>query len=149
MRTTMKSIVTLLLFVAGAPLAAAAPDLTGVWQSVDAQSGKPSALIRITEHNGEYVGHIERLLREPGQNPEPRCVNCKGALKDVPIVGLPILTGLRRKEGGYGGGTILDPEGGSSYDCEVSLAADGQRLHLRGYVGIPAFGRSFVWYRAQ
>ncbi|MBC7860986.1 MAG: DUF2147 domain-containing protein, partial [Burkholderiaceae bacterium] len=43
----------------------------GLWQSIDDVSGKPKALVRITENNGELQGRIEKLFRAPelDQNP--------------------------------------------------------------------------------
>ena len=45
------------------------------------------------------------------------------------------------------GGRILDPESGRIYDCEMRLADDGTTLVVRGYVGLPAFGRTLRWVR--
>jgi uncharacterized protein (DUF2147 family) len=45
-------------------------------------------------------------------------------------------------------GTVLDPEDGQVYQCVATLEAAGQRLRLRGFVGIPLFGRDEAWMRA-
>jgi hypothetical protein len=34
----------------------------GLWKTIDDHTGKPKALIRITENNGELKGRIERLF---------------------------------------------------------------------------------------
>jgi uncharacterized protein (DUF2147 family) len=41
-------------------------------------------------------------------------------------------------------GTILDPRDGSQYDAQIKLDQPGQ-LQLRGYVGLPIFGRTQTW----
>jgi uncharacterized protein (DUF2147 family) len=44
------------------------------------------------------------------------------------------------------GGAIYDPASGNTYHCTLSL--DGEnRLRLRGYVGVPLFGRTTTWIR--
>ena len=37
----------------------------GLWKNVDDVSGKPRALIRITESNGALVGKIEKVFPAP------------------------------------------------------------------------------------
>jgi uncharacterized protein (DUF2147 family) len=43
-------------------------------------------------------------------------------------------------------GNIYDPESGNTYRCKMTLIATNQ-LKVRGYVGIPLFGRTVVWTR--
>jgi uncharacterized protein (DUF2147 family) len=40
---------------------------------------------------------------------------------------------------------ILDPNSGDVYECKVK--ATGDRLEVRGFIGIAAFGRSQTWKR--
>jgi uncharacterized protein (DUF2147 family) len=42
-------------------------------------------------------------------------------------------------------GTLYDPKSGKTYHGLIKL--DGNRLQLRGYVGIPLFGESQTWTR--
>lgn len=46
------------------------------------------------------------------------------------------------------GGTIYDPRNGKTYECEVTLEYDGT-LEVRGYVGLPLYGKTVVWTRAE
>jgi uncharacterized protein (DUF2147 family) len=46
----------------------------------------------------------------------------------------------------WGKGSLYDPKSGKSYRGKIHLAAPG-RLELRGYIGIPLFGRTSVWTR--
>jgi uncharacterized protein (DUF2147 family) len=140
--------VSLLALMIGSAACAQNNTPVGLWQSVDAV-GKPKALIRITEHDGEYTGRIEQLFRQPGQNPSPPCIKCKGALKDAPVIGLTMLTGIRRNEHEYGGGEILDPEVGEFYRCNLTVAQDGKTMKVLGYLGMPLLGRTFVWQRKE
>ena len=54
----------------------------GLWKNIDDVSGKPKALIRITESNGVLQGKIEQLFREPNEDPAPKCDKCDDARKD-------------------------------------------------------------------
>lgn len=122
---------------------------TGLWKNIDDETGKPKALIRITESNGELTGKIEKLFRAPDQDQNPLCDKCSGELKDKPVVGMSILTGLKKDGDEYTGGQILDPGNGKTYKSKLSIEENGQKLQVRGYIGIPALGRTQTWIREQ
>lgn len=66
----------------------------GLWKNIDDKTGKPKALIRITETNGVLQGKIEKLLRSPNEDQNPKCTQCDDANKDQPILGMTILSGF-------------------------------------------------------
>ena len=70
----------------------------GLWKSIDDNTGKPTALIRITEIEGEFQGKIEKIFPEPGESANPLCEECEGDLKNQPVVGMTILKGMRRDD---------------------------------------------------
>jgi uncharacterized protein (DUF2147 family) len=119
----------------------------GLWKNIDDVSGKPKALIRISENKGTLEGRIEKLFRPAGQEQNPKCARCEGANKDQPIIGMLILTGLSRSGDEYSGGQILDPEDGKVYKSKLVLVEGGKKLNVRGYIGVPMLGRSQVWLR--
>jgi len=121
----------------------------GLWKTIDDTSGKPTALIRITEQQGELQGKIEKLFRTPGEDPNPTCVQCKDARKDQPIVGMTIVSGLKKSGKEYDGGEILDPKNGKVYRSTLTVRDGGKKVEVRGYVGMPMFGRSQVWLRQE
>ncbi|MFS2006598.1 DUF2147 domain-containing protein [Duganella sp. CT11-25] len=121
----------------------------GLWKNIDDVSGKPKALIRITETNGALQGKIEQLFREPAEEQNPKCDKCEGARKDQPVLGMVILSGLKKDGSDYAGGEILDPNNGKVYKSKMHLTDNGKKLSVRGYIGVPMLGRSQVWVRQE
>ena len=73
--------------------------------------------------------------------------NSDPALRSRPIIGLRIMEGFSSiGENSWGNGTCYDPKSGKSYRGKIRLVKP-PRLELRGYVGIPLFGRTAVWTR--
>jgi uncharacterized protein (DUF2147 family) len=119
----------------------------GLWKNIDDVTGKPKALIRISETKGELRGQIEQLYLAPGADPNPRCTLCEGANKDAPVIGMVFMSGLRKTDDEYSGGQIIDPDNGKVYRSKLTLVDGGKKLNVRGYIGMPLFGRSQVWVR--
>ncbi|MDN4055877.1 DUF2147 domain-containing protein [Massilia sp. YIM B02763] len=147
----MRTFVTASLLAAAfaAPLAFAQDSPAGLWKSIDDASGKPSALIRITENGGVLQGKIEKLFRTPEEDQNPKCVLCTDARKDQPIVGMTILEGLKKDGDEYNGGQILDPKNGKVYKSKLTVRDGGKKLEVRGYIGMPMLGRSQMWLRQE
>lgn len=127
--------------------AATPPSPVGLWETVDDHTHKPRGVIRIYEENGEFFGRIETSF-----DPEERvahCEKCSGESKDAPIVGLVIMSGLVKRGEEYTGGEILDPETGFKYRCRFTLSDAGEKLFLRGYLGVSLFGRTQTWFRTN
>lgn len=125
----------------------------GLWRTVDDNTGKPSALVRITENAGEYTGRVERILPGPGEDASPRCDACQGTLKNQPVLGMTILWGMHRSADQigdeYSGGEILDPQNGRIYHALLTMADGGRKLRVRGYIWVTLFGRTQVWEREE
>jgi uncharacterized protein (DUF2147 family) len=138
---------SLLAFAAAAPAWAEDASPVGLWKNIDDVTGKPKALIRITENKGEVRGQIEKLFLSAGENPNPRCDKCQGANKDQPVLGMIFMSGLRKNGDEYSGGEILDPDSGKVYRSKLMLVDGGKKINVRGYVGVPMFGRSQTWVR--
>ncbi len=120
----------------------------GQWHTFGDGGTQRRAVIRITEADGIFTGRIVRSL-VPGEDPDKLCTKCSGERKDQRLMGMAFLTGMKRVDGEYSGGEILDPDTGSVYRSAMRLSDDGRRLMVRGYIGIPLFGRSQEWVRAD
>ena len=105
--------------------------------------------MRIVESGGEFIGTVVAVYSPPAEKPDPVCERCGGALKDKPVIGIAILTGVRREAGGYTAGRVLDPNDGRVYDCVLELLEGGSKLGVRGYLGIPLLGRTQIWTRLE
>src|SRR5215813_15374464 len=136
-----------LLGAAGLPVRAAEPTAAGLWEQVDDNTGKPESWFKITERNGVYGGNLVKIFFKPGEDENWVCDRCEGAEKGAPVLGLALIKGMRRNGYSYENGTIMDPRDGSVYRALMRLSPDGNKLEVRGYLGISLFGRTQVWNR--
>ena len=119
----------------------------GLWRTIDDKTGRETGAVRIFETNGALYGTIERVT-DPVRA-KLTCTNCTDDRKGKPLVGLNIVRGLKPDGAGWSGGTIVDPESGSIYRSSMKLEDGGQKLSVRGYIGISLLGRSQTWLRAE
>jgi len=131
------------------PVQSAEPTAVGLWEQVDENSGKAESWFCITERNGVYYGTIVKMFPKPGEDPNQKwlCEKCEGAERNAPVRGLSLIKGMHRGGLSYEGGTIMDPRDGTVYRALMNLSPDGQKLEVRGFLGISLFGRSQIWNR--
>jgi len=130
-----------------APARAEDQTVKGFWQSYD-DSGKPNAWFYFTEKDGFFEGRLVKSYPKPGEEGKVKhCDKCEGALKDAPLLGLPIVTNMKRDGLAYEDGAVLDPRDGTVYDARMDLSPDNKKLLLRGYVGVSLLGQTKTWTR--
>ncbi|MCG9093577.1 DUF2147 domain-containing protein [Laribacter hongkongensis] len=122
---------------------AQAEGIAGTWKTIDDETRQPKALVQITENGNEYQGKIIKLFA----NPDVKCSKCEGDRKDKPVDGMTILWGLKKTGETYEGGKILDPKNGKIYDSKAKLVDGGQKLEVRGFMGVSLLGRTQTWDR--
>lgn len=132
--------------VSSAALAQGTGSAVGLWKSVDDETKQAKSLIRIVEKDGVLTGRIEKILTD---KVDAKCDKCTDDRKDKPVQGMTIITGMKKDSDGWGGGEILDPNNGKVYRSQMKLAEDGRKLEVRGYVGMPMFGRTQTWVREE
>ncbi|WP_395066005.1 DUF2147 domain-containing protein [Paraburkholderia silvatlantica] len=121
----------------------------GVWQTIDDHTGQPKALVQISaDANGDLSGKVIKGLGANDQ-PDRRCTACTDSRKDQLILGMTIIDSMKKTAEGYDDGHILDPENGKVYRCKMHTEDGGQKLVVRGYMGISLLGRSQTWVRQQ
>ncbi|MDB5748759.1 MAG: hypothetical protein JWP72_3607, partial [Massilia sp.] len=92
MKTLIKaSLLAAVMFTSAAWAQNASP--VGLWKTIDDETGKPKALVRVTEENGALQGKIEKLFRGPNEDQNPKCVACTDSRKNQPIIGMTIVSG--------------------------------------------------------
>ncbi len=146
----------LMFALTGIGFAADGDAVLGVWATSPKDEGG-QAHVKIYQEDGKYFGKIIWLAEPvypPGdqdagqqkldrENPDP-------ALRGRPVMGLEIVKDFTYKgDDEWGGGTVYDPAKGKTYKARMRLADNGKVLKLRGYVGIPMFGRTTEWTRVE
>ena len=132
-------------------LAQAQATPVGTWKTIDDATKKEKSLVRITESGGVLSGKIEKLL-DPDTKQDAVCDKCSDERKDKPIVGLTIISGVKKSASAddlWDGGNILDPGEGKTYKVRLSPVDGGKKLEVRGYVGMPLLGRTQTWIRVE
>jgi uncharacterized protein (DUF2147 family) len=145
----MKSITFFALLLGALLTAQASESPVGLWRTIDDKTGKEKSLVRIVEANGELRATIEKLYREPHEEQNPNCDKCPGDRKNKPVLGMTIMTGLKKAGSEYDGGEILDPANGKIYRCKMWTAEGGKKLNVRGFIGVSLLGRTQVWVREE
>ena len=119
----------------------------GLWRNIDDKTGEAKAEIRIAATaSGALNGKVEKALT---QSSEPNCSLCTDDRKDKPKLGMEIIRGAKKSDGGavWEGGKILDPENGKEYTLKMTPLENGKKLQIRGYIG--PFYRTQIWTRVE
>jgi len=156
-RVPLRGLAFAAAILACVPAAAQPGDaLTGLWLTEPGDKGG-RAHVQVTRRGDEYVGRIV-WLEQPtfpsglhqGQ-PRIDLDNPDEALRSRPVLGLEIVSGMTYEgDGRWRGGTIYDPANGKTYRATMALDGAGDdTLDVRGFVGIPLFGRTTTWQRVE
>lgn len=131
------------LWMTMAPSAAAAPplDVSGAWLT-----NRHDAIVSIADCGdstpcGRVVWVTPAKGRHPvdARNPDP-------AKRGQKVVGSTVASGFSRRDGGWTGGRLYNPETGQTFDATMTLAPDG-RLAVTGCLGPLCLTR--YWTRSR
>ena len=127
-----------------APLAAAfAQDVVGKWKLEDG-----TAIVEVYQQGDVYNGKIVWLQKptEADGSPAVDDKNPDPKLRTRQVLGLNMLSNLKKGNGEYSGGSIYDPGNGKTYNC--SMKVEGNVLHVRGSLDKKGLlGRTMDWFR--
>lgn len=119
--------------------------IEGKWKTIDDETGKAKSIVEIWKKpDGKYYGKISQLLAKPEN---ANCVACKDDRKNKPLIGLEIIRGLKKDGDEFTDGTITDPKKGKTYKCTITRSGD--KLNVRGYLGISLLGRDQTWLKVD
>jgi uncharacterized protein (DUF2147 family) len=126
-----------------------AQSVTGLWKTIDDETGKAKSEVEITIKNGKLYGKIVKLYRAKGEDQDPVCTVCPGSRKGKKVVGMTIITALDKDGSEWeADDAILDPKTGEIYDCKVWLDESNKNiLYVRGYIGF--LYRTQTWHRIK
>ncbi len=152
-RESIGLLVLFILSTAAISYAAQGDDILGVWNNEE-----KDAKIEIFSCSGKYCGKIV-WAKEPdypagsteGTPGTPRLDhhNPDTSKRSRPILGLQIVNDfIFAGENVWKDGTVYDPKNGNTYRGRMTLVSPNT-LALRGFIGIPLFGRSTTWTREK
>ena len=120
---------------------------------IDDKTSEVKAIIEIKPNDqGVYTGTIKTITPRVGYQPKEFCYKCPAPYTNQPILGLKTFTGLtlaKDKDNEYANGKVIDPLTGKIYSLKAKLSTNGNRLNLRGYIGVSTLRRTQTWLRVK
>ena len=141
----MRKTILSMLFMVLPIVAAMAQDVVGKWKLDDG-----SAIVEVYKQGDAYNGKIVWLQNptEPDGTPAVDTNNPDPSLRKRQLIGLNMLSGLKKADGEYSGGKIYDPGNGKTYNC--SMKVEGDVLKVRGSLDKKGLlGRTMDWFRVK
>lgn len=157
-RQLLTCLILLTFFSSNAQVKINGKDCTGVWKTIDDETGRTKSKVKIYKKGDKYFGQIIELLdpqslEEAGVDEfeDILCDDCpKDRGRDKPVLGLQIVWDMEQESDGWAGGDIMDPKNGKVYGCSMWLDEDdpkGNTLKVRGWLAF--FYRTQTWYRVE
>lgn len=141
----MKKIIFIIAALLTTALAASAQDVLGKWKL---ENG--SAIVQVYQSGESYNGKIVWLKEATEKDGSPAVDrnNPDPAKQTRKLIGLNMLSGLKKTGDEYTGGRIYDPANGKTYYC--SFKVEGNTLRVRGSLDKKGLlGRTMNWYRVK
>ena len=141
----MKKIFVSMIFML-IPLAAVfAQDVIGKWKLEDG-----TAIVEVYQQADVFNGKIVWLQNptEADGTPAVDNLNPDPKLRTRQLIGLNMLSNLKKSGSEYSGGSIYDPGNGKTYNC--SMKVEGNTLKVRGSLDKKGLlGRTMDWFRVE
>ena len=144
MKKIIFSIIALLMPLVAA-FAQEKTTVTGKWKLDDG-----SAIVEVYQQGNAYNGKIVWLAEptEADGTPAKDLNNPDKSLRSRQLIGLNMLSGLKKSGNEYKEGKIYDPGNGKTYNCSMKL--EGDVLKVRGSLDKRGLlGRTMDWFRVK
>ena len=128
-----------------ASLVTYAQDVVGKWKLEDG-----TAIVEVYKQGDVFNGKIVWLQNptEADGTPAKDDNNPDAKLRSRQLIGLNMLSGLKKTGTEYSGGSIYDPGNGKTYNC--SMKVEGDVLKVRGSLDKRGLlGRTMDWFRVK
>ncbi|MEM0923390.1 MAG: DUF2147 domain-containing protein [Pseudomonadota bacterium] len=109
------------------------------------------AIIEISSCSGRACGRIVWMdqPRHIDGSPKTDENNPDAALQSRTICGIPLVGDFKREQPGiWTDGYVYNPKDGQRYAAKIT-AVSPDKLEMRGFVLVPAFGSSQTWTRVE
>lgn len=144
----MKRAFFLAIVIFAGTMVFAAEPVTGLWKSVDDNTGLPKSITLIYKYQGLVYGRIMATFDEQGRmldsimNPVEKAVNVAG---EPYYSGLDFIWEMEDRGRRWSRGKIMDPEPAKIYSCDMWIEEGS--LVVRGRIAF--FGRNQTWIPAS
>ncbi len=137
----MRILLTALALMMIAAPSYAADSVEGYWLTENKR-----AVVQVEECDASLCGHVYWIIEGGLQFDEN---NPNESMRTQAMCGLQILSGFEKEGvGEWEDGKIYKADDGDIYDADIEILEDGT-LKLRGYVGVPMFGKTQIWTRVN
>lgn len=145
-------LLVMVMIIGAAEMKAQGADrIVGTYSFVSDVTKEPSK-VKITRTGNTYQAQIIWLQHPNDASGKPKLdkKNPDEKLRGRKLVGLVIMNGLTydKDDNNWSGGKIYDPATGKTYKVTCSFD-NANTLKVRGYIGIPTFGRTVKWTKIQ
>ena len=141
----MKKICTIIIALFAGLGIVSAQEVIGKWKLDDG-----SAIVEVYKSGDSYNGKIVWLKDANMPDGSPVCDlnNPDKSLRSRKLMGLNMLSGLKKNGNEYTEGTIYDPGNDKTYNC--SMKVEGDVLKVRGSLDKKGrIGRTMDWFRVK
>lgn len=125
--------------------------LIGTWKVVDERTGSyvSDIVIRRNSKTEQYSAVIVKMYPSAKEVSPTTCTKCTGALKDQPIVGMEVLTKLKKlnQDEEFGQGVWINPYDGHKYSIQGRLSKTGKMLNISAKHPSNNSFRAMTWIR--
>lgn len=125
--------------------------LIGTWKVVDERTGSylSDIVIRRNSKTEQYSAVIVKMYPSAKEAAPILCTPCSGVLKDQPIIGMEVLTGLKMLTPNeeFGKGVWVNPYDGYKYSLNARLSKTGKMLSINAKHPNNNTFRNMTWIR--